>query len=1082
MNTESILKEYRKRRELLNNVNSKNAHIRIKAFFEYCTSTEKIDVIMGRHYRQYPTDSLLEGKGPKNPLNVGPLEEIVSIGLYLMIECSEGVALNDLAIRYGIEESGEMRTAENYVRAAMKQYIVPALDYFEDCIKQVVKTPDEKNDDIKKKVKKERELCLDFIGFLTKKKGYNRSNMIYGKRGNRAWIDLEIIDYVNKKQLAVVEFGLKEDYLSVQKAKNQLLEFNGNAPPPTSAYIVFPDDAGLGDEFNITKVDMRTDSTESMHSKDFPDYEELRIALSHDVPGEGFKNNEELRDAFKKFMVSKKGYPQESLSDVPYLGEDEYRPDCVTEANGVDGKLLALIGFCLERRDSNGVFDDIKECEKNRGANNILSYVVFTDKKQGVTFAILEHENDGETHKVLVEDFPDYEELSIAPVDKLTISDFSSKLTNKGNALFDKLIDLVKSDSLFVINITSSNYINIKIKKPSRVAFQIHRVIDNSKIELAIAIAGWEADNPEITNKIDLLKSSMEMLSGYNDSDFEDLWLKGSIKAKSKKEMPPHEAKVYLVNPPILRSEQALQELNKLLQWAKESTRKGKPKGGEKMLQAFSTGNHAVGDGETGKDSLGYAPYVEAVAYFLTHEDTRPPLTMSVEGEWGSGKSSFMLQLQEEIKRQYIEDESKGKCFIVEFDPWRHDKDDALWAAFALKFVKDIAKSLKWSEKFIANMSLKLTRYNWCEGWTDFAKVVGLTIIWLVVTGVLVSLVCKGVPLDKSGNIELPGWIGSMTVIAGALFVALGKVKDFLGNPLAVDLKKHMKKPDYVSKISFIDRFHKDFEKIVHSYVGDNRVYVFVDDLDRCEVPKAAELMGSINLMLSESKNLVFIMGMDREKVAAGLAVKHEKLLPYLSDAAIKSESDNKDKAKRLRGIRYGYAFIEKFIQIPFRLPKPGNDDIKNMLLAMVGKTEEDVEVKEVKPGKKEPSTKSVGIPKGIHSDQPKPEPAEVKEAVPSEEKKEAERAERQEVRQEVMLKFEGDDKNFRTVALMVSEAFGNNPRRVKQFVNLFRLRITTAASTGLITREERQFTFVQLGKICWHRIEVAIVYQSFRA
>jgi len=64
-------------------------------------------------------------------------------------------------------------------------------------------------------------------------------------------------------------------------------------------------------------------------------------------------------------------------------------------------------------------------------------------------------------------------------------------------------------------------------------------------------------------------------------------------------------------------------------------------------------------------------------------------------------------------------------------------------------------------------------------------------------------------------------------------------------------------------------------------------------------------------------------------------------------------------------------------------------------------------------------------------------------------EDKEAARAERQEVRKEVMLKFEGDDKNFRSVVLMVSEAFGNNPRRVKQFVNLFSLVKEPEGSVG---------------------------------
>ena len=57
---------------------------------------------------------------------------------------------------------------------------------------------------------------------------------------------------------------------------------------------------------------------------------------------------------------------------------------------------------------------------------------------------------------------------------------------------------------------------------------------------------------------------------------------------------------------------------------------------------------------------LGFEPYVEAVAEFLVHKDTQPPLTISVEGEWGSGKSSFMWQLKNEIKNDLLGKVSKN--------------------------------------------------------------------------------------------------------------------------------------------------------------------------------------------------------------------------------------------------------------------------------------------------------------------------------------------------------------------------------------------------------------------------------------
>jgi hypothetical protein len=63
-----------------------------------------------------------------------------------------------------------------------------------------------------------------------------------------------------------------------------------------------------------------------------------------------------------------------------------------------------------------------------------------------------------------------------------------------------------------------------------------------------------------------------------------------------------------------------------------------------------SQSNITISDQPAGKDSLGLTPYVIAMTEFLTHPDTKPPLTISIEGEWGSGKSSFMEQLEEQIK------------------------------------------------------------------------------------------------------------------------------------------------------------------------------------------------------------------------------------------------------------------------------------------------------------------------------------------------------------------------------------------------------------------------------------------------
>jgi predicted KAP-like P-loop ATPase len=103
----------------------------------------------------------------------------------------------------------------------------------------------------------------------------------------------------------------------------------------------------------------------------------------------------------------------------------------------------------------------------------------------------------------------------------------------------------------------------------------------------------------------------------------------------------------------------------------------------------------STGDLPTGDDNLGFEPYVQALAEFLLNPSTHGPLTVSVEGEWGSGKSSFMLQLQHRLAN--IAD-APGPLrqlrtpLTIWFNAWRHDEDEALWAAFASEFTSRIAQ------------------------------------------------------------------------------------------------------------------------------------------------------------------------------------------------------------------------------------------------------------------------------------------------------------------------------------------------------------------------------------------------------
>jgi len=340
--------------------------------------------------------------------------------------------------------------------------------------------------------------------------------------------------------------------------------------------------------------------------------------------------------------------------------------------------------------------------------------------------------------------------------------------------------------------------------------------------------------------------------------------------------------------------------------------------------------NATAGDQPTLDDSLGFSPYVEAIKQFLINPSTKPPLTLSIEGPWGSGKSSFMLQLKKKL-------DDDGEHTVL-FNAWRHDKEDAMWAAFALEFIRQLSSDLTLFNYLKAEFRLFRSRIRWTNKRGDTLKIKAVMIFVIVYTAIIL-IIGYIVYIYNSYNwiyslptsliiISLLG-IGSPVYIP--ILSVLSNLKKLLGNSVYANLKKCIKKPDYENRTTFIEDFHEDFKNIVECYAGEKKVFVFIDDLDRCEVPKAADLMQALNLMISKDPRLVFIVGMDRLKVASGFAVKYEKLLPYIQSSknygTLIVQNGN-----YYKGLEYGYEFLEKFIQLPFLVPQPETSDLQEFV------------------------------------------------------------------------------------------------------------------------------------------------------
>ena len=509
----------------------------------------------------------------------------------------------------------------------------------------------------------------------------------------------------------------------------------------------------------------------------------------------------------------------------------------------------------------------------------------------------------------------------------------------------------------------------------------------------------------------------------------------------------------------------------------------------------------SISDQPTGLDSLGFEPYVIAIAEYLLNEETKPPLTLSIEGEWGSGKSSFMKQLEKYLRE-------KGKQRTVWFNAWRHDKAEAVWAAFALSFIKQISTPQSWRDWYRilwGYFKLQLLRFNNEKGWFELIKALPL-IVFVICAAIAIPIILandgvKGIDkLVKATTSQDVLWkqigaafkllltVGGLTlsgtgVIAGirSLF---GNFQKLLVSPKN-NLIKYLEAPDYKKQSAFIEEFHEDFAKIVDAYIGDGKVFVFIDDLDRCEHPKSADLMQAINLMITDDPSVVFILGMDREKVAASLAVKYESILAQLPSETPEIDPDILARRSASKGLAYGYTFIEKFVQLPFQVPQPSQADFERFFaqisISQLSKTEPSLWYKNLAPNlfkkiglfwEKRSSKIQSNIPSNVQKSEQVTANLEQTSQPLTKKEQELKTLENKRI-EAIQLKFDRDSETVRDIIMMVAPALDYNPRRIKQFINIFRLKAYIASITGLFDQIEdnegniiqEPLTFQQLGK-----------------
>lgn len=297
-------------------------------------------------------------------------------------------------------------------------------------------------------------------------------------------------------------------------------------------------------------------------------------------------------------------------------------------------------------------------------------------------------------------------------------------------------------------------------------------------------------------------------------------------------------------------------------------------------------------DNETKVDLLNNEA-IAATIIKLLRDRPDQPVTVGVHGDWGAGKSSVLEMIEAGF-------EGEAKVLCLKFNGWRFqgfedakialiegivtgliDKRPALTRAG--ETVKDIFRRIDW---------LKLAKKGGGLAFTAFTGIPTPDQIQAIV-GTLEGFVADPSKLATKDNVE----------------AAIDGVKGLL---------KPKGEGDSTNVPEEINAFRKAFDDLLEK-AGVEQLVVLIDDLDRCLPDTAIETLEAVRLFVFTSRT-AFVVAADEAMIEYAV----RKHFPDLPDTTGPQT--------------YARNYLEKLIQVPFRIPALGDTETRiYVTLLLVG-------------------------------------------------------------------------------------------------------------------------------------------------
>lgn len=301
-------------------------------------------------------------------------------------------------------------------------------------------------------------------------------------------------------------------------------------------------------------------------------------------------------------------------------------------------------------------------------------------------------------------------------------------------------------------------------------------------------------------------------------------------------------------------------------------------------------------DNETSEDLLGFKVHAELIIEVIKDEGLLP-VSIGVFGDWGSGKSSILKIIYEQLKGDG--DELNEGTLVIYFNGWIFEGYDDAKAALLETIIKKFEENKKISTQIKEQTTKLLKSVNWMRVLGLGFKKIAIPAATAYFTGGLSLIPYLSGELQKISPKEL-----------------VDKLQGDDGENFLHSLLKDKK--DEVDETTLIREFRDDFKKMIDQS-KIKKLVVIIDDLDRCTHERIIENLEAIKLFLNVEKT-AFIIGADPRIVRH--AIEHR----YRTER-IGATSDANDKNQRIIT-----DYLEKLIQIPYNLPRLSDHEVETYM------------------------------------------------------------------------------------------------------------------------------------------------------